>query len=87
VKAAFDKYSVRDFAKFWGSRLEMESNRVRQVVANTAGHKIIEPSAEDSAKWQEISKQVIDNWVKNTKNGAAVLDAFQGGVKSASAAK
>jgi TRAP-type C4-dicarboxylate transport system substrate-binding protein len=87
VKAAFDKYSVRDFANFWGSRLEKESNRVRDVVAKTPGHKIIEPSAEDAAKWQEISKQVIDNWVKSTKNGAAVLEAFQGGVKAASATK
>lgn len=87
VKAAFDKYSVRDFAMFWGDRLEKESNRVRQVVASMTGHKLIEPSAEDSAKWQEISKQVIDNWVKNTKNGAAVLDAFQGGVKAHTAAK
>lgn len=87
VKAAFDKYSVRDFAMFWGSRLEKESNRVRQVVATTPGHRLLEPNAEDNTKWQEISQQVIDNWVKNTKNGAAVLETFQGGVKAASATK
>jgi TRAP-type C4-dicarboxylate transport system substrate-binding protein len=88
AKAALDKYSVRDFAMFWGTRLEKESNRVRQVVANSAGHKVIEPTAEDTATWAAASRDVIDAWAKRTKDGPAVLEAFQKGVKSrASSAK
>ena len=87
AKAAFDKYSVRDFAMFWSTRLEKESNRVKDVVASSPGHKIIEANKDDKAVWQAAGKDVIENWVKNTKNGAAVLDAFQKGVKDYSAKK
>ncbi len=82
VKAAFDKYSPRDFGIFWGSRLEKESNRVRQVVAGTAGHKVLEPTPAESASWEAAGKDVIAAWAKNTKDGPAVLEAFQKGVQA-----
>jgi TRAP-type transport system periplasmic protein len=81
VKAAFDKYSVRDFAMFWGTRLTKESDRVRQIVAASAGHKVLEPTPEDKATWEAASKAVIEAWAKKTPNGPAVLEAFQKGVK------
>lgn len=82
AKAAFDKYSPRDFGMFWGLRLENESNRVRQVVASAAGHKVLEPTPAENAIWEAAGKDVIAAWVKDTKNGQAILEAFQKGVQA-----
>lgn len=80
ARAAFDKHSPRDFGMFWATRLEKESDRVRQTVSQTSGHKIIVPTATENANWEAVGKEVIASWAKGTKNGPAILEAFQKGV-------
>ena len=87
VKAVFDKNSASEFSKFWSTRLEAESNRVREVVANTEGHKIIEPNAEETTMWETSAREVIDAWAEATPNGEAILDTYQKGVEAHRAAE
>ena len=82
VKAAFDKHTVADFAKFWGERLETESNRVREVVANKEGHRIIEPNADEKAMWEANANEAIAAWSSANINGPAVLETFKKGAET-----
>lgn len=77
IRKVFDDNPPSAFAAFWGAGLEAESNRVRDVVAATPGHRIITPDATDMAAWSEAAQRVTADWVAATPNGAQVLDAYR----------
>ena len=86
VKAAFDKHSPQDFGMFWATRLQKESNRVRDIVLQKAGHKLVEPTADETRAWEASGNEVTAAWAKKTANGEAILKAFEKGLQ-ANAAK
>lgn len=77
IRKVFDDNPPKVFADFWGPRLEGESNRVRDVVEATPGHKIITPTDAEIAEWKIAADKVIADWVAATPNGAAVLGAYK----------
>lgn len=83
AKAVLDKFPPKAFAEFWGTRLAKKSAATREAVAATAGHKIIEPTAEENAVWEGSAKAVIDEWVAGTANGKAIFDTYSAAVKAA----
>lgn len=87
VKAAFDKHTPQDFGMFWATRLQKESNRVRQIVVNKPGHKLIQPTAAEARAWEADGKQIIAAWEKKTPNGPAILKAFETGVQTNTATR
>lgn len=83
AKAALDKYSVTEFAIFWGKALTKESNKVKENLNQLKGHKIISPTTADLAQWKKIATQQSAAWSKKMKNGSAILEAYRQGVFSA----
>ncbi|GKY88275.1 TRAP transporter substrate-binding protein [Sinisalibacter aestuarii] len=80
VKALFDTYSASAFAEFWGTRLTAESNRVRDVVAQTEGHVLLEPTEAEQATWNAAAEAEIAAWTDSTANGQAVIDTYNAAV-------
>lgn len=77
AKAAIDNNPPMDFAKHWGSNLEVESQRVRELVAGLDDHTIITPTEADLASWQVAADKVIADWLENTEGGADILQAYK----------
>lgn len=78
AKAAIDAFSPADFAGFWSARIMAESNRVHDLVAGMAGHKVIEhPSDADAARWQAAAEEVIADWTAQTANGAEIIAVYK----------
>ena len=82
AKAAIDNNPPMEFAKYWGTRLEDESNRVRGIVAELDDHKIITPTEADLANWQVAADEVISEWVDKTKGGAEILQAYKDNISA-----
>lgn len=82
AKAAIDNNPPMEFAKFWGTRLEDESNRVRGVVADLGDHKIITPTEADLASWQVAADEVISEWVEKTEGGAEILQTYKDNISA-----
>lgn len=83
AKAALDAFPAKALAEFWGTRLAGKSAATRDAVAATAGHRIIEPTAEENATWEAAAKAVIDEWVAGNANGKAIFDTYSAAVKAA----
>ena len=83
AKAAFDSFPPERFQSFWSAGVMAESTRVRDLVAATPGHRIIDTiSAEDQASWDAAAEKVIADWVVETPNGAEVLKVYTGAIEA-----
>jgi TRAP-type C4-dicarboxylate transport system substrate-binding protein len=85
AKAALEKFPPKALAEFWGTRLAKKSAATRDTVATLAGHKIIEPTAEERALWQAAADTVIAEWATSLPNGKTILDTYANAVKAARA--
>lgn len=50
--------------------------RVRAQMASDSAHQVVQPSAEQSAAWQERLAPVQANWIARTEGGAAFLERY-----------
>ena len=88
AKAAIDSFTPAQFATFWSERIMAESDRVRDLVAEMPGHKVImEPSAEDLATWEAAAEKVIADWVVATPDGAQILETYTTAIETFRAAQ
>jgi TRAP-type C4-dicarboxylate transport system substrate-binding protein len=65
--------SSREFGQF----LDKLGEDARTAVKGMPGHAVASLDAAETARWKERVTPVIEDWVKRTPNGAAVLDAFK----------
>lgn len=76
AKAALTKHSGSAFVERWSSSLETENDRIKQEILADEDHKLITPSAEDLARYQESVKKVINEWVATTPNGEKIWETY-----------
>jgi TRAP-type C4-dicarboxylate transport system substrate-binding protein len=77
AKDAIDKFSGASFSKMLGEANELEQRDARDELKAQPGQHVGEPSAAEYARWQASVQPIVDEWVKNTPDGAKVLAAVR----------
>jgi TRAP-type C4-dicarboxylate transport system substrate-binding protein len=87
ARAAVDRNAGYSASRQFGEALDrIYANSEAQVRA-MAGHTIASLDAAEKAKFQAVAQPVIDEWVKATPNGAAILAAYRAEVARVRAEK
>jgi TRAP-type C4-dicarboxylate transport system substrate-binding protein len=86
-KAALDKISYEAFSRRMGDVTDRQDELGRTTVGKIPGHMIYKLSPAETASWQKTLNPVIDEYVKSTPNGAAILAAFKKEVANVKAGK
>lgn len=76
-KAAIDQYSGMHFSILMGKAITKMATQGRAVALKAPGAYIVKISDTEEARWRQRVEPIIDHWVKETPNGAAVLAAFR----------
>jgi TRAP-type C4-dicarboxylate transport system substrate-binding protein len=77
VKDAVDKNAGLPFAIKMGVNSDTVESNMRERVRGLAGHTVAELPPEELARWRQMSKPVVDEWIKNTPDGEKVLAAYR----------
>jgi TRAP-type C4-dicarboxylate transport system substrate-binding protein len=73
AKAAIDKHSGEPFARRMGDVINRQDQVAREGAKKLGGHVFHSITPEDRKTWAPRLQPLIDNWVRNTPNGAEVL--------------
>ena len=76
-RKAIDGLSYEKFARRMGEVTDRQDELGRSTVRKIPGHTIYKLSPEENERWKRTLQPVIDEWVKSTPNGAAILAAFR----------
>jgi TRAP-type transport system periplasmic protein len=76
-RAAIDKSSGEVFAKRMGEAVGVMETEGRDRVRAMPGHTVADMEPAEAARWRERIAPVVDEWVKRTPDGAAVLAAYR----------
>jgi TRAP-type C4-dicarboxylate transport system substrate-binding protein len=83
AKAAIDKNSGEPFSARMGRALydtaQMQYNQVKAL----PGHTMYSLEPKEFERWKERTKPVVDEWIANTPNGAAIVAAWRDELKKA----
>jgi TRAP-type C4-dicarboxylate transport system substrate-binding protein len=74
---------VREFGQFW-DRIDGEA---RAAVKAMPGHTVKTMTPEEFAPWRQRVEPTLADWVKETQNGAKVLETFRAEIAKAAAAR
>jgi len=77
AQQAIDKYSGESFSRRLGAANENADRMESKEVAAMGGQTVTKLGGDQFALWQKRIEPVIDAWVKQTPNGAAVLAAYR----------
>ncbi len=83
AKAAIDKYSGLAFSRRMGEALAKTATFQQNYVAKLPGHHMTSLDPKEEARWEAAAEPVVQEWIKTTPNGAAVLAAFRSELKKA----
>jgi TRAP-type C4-dicarboxylate transport system substrate-binding protein len=81
AQQAIDRYSGEPFFRRMGKVTDDMDGEGREKVRAMPGQTITRLNAAEEARWQELAQPIIENWVKTTPNGAAILSAFREEIK------
>jgi len=76
-RAIIDRESYAPWATAIGKILDSDDRAESKSVAETKGQSVTTLSAAEQAKWKARVDSVVEDWVKRTPNGAAVLAAYR----------
>ncbi|HKT19312.1 MAG TPA: TRAP transporter substrate-binding protein [Stellaceae bacterium] len=76
-RAIIDKNSLGPWATAIGKILDGDDRAESKIVAETKGQSVATLSPAEQAKWKARVDSVVEDWVKRTPNGAAVLAAYR----------
>jgi TRAP-type C4-dicarboxylate transport system substrate-binding protein len=76
-RAIIDQNSLGPWATAIGKILDADDRAESERVAKTKGQTIASLPAAEQAKWKAKVDSVVEDWVKRTPNGAAVLAAYR----------
>lgn len=82
AKQAIDKYSGEAFSKHLGSENDTADRETSKEVEAMSGHTVGELSKDQYEHWRALMQPVIDEWVKETPDGAKILAAFREELKT-----
>jgi TRAP-type C4-dicarboxylate transport system substrate-binding protein len=77
AKKAVDKYSGMPFSERMGHAIAKMADQGRHAALARQGAAIVDIPPAEEARWKQRVSPVIEEWVSNTPNGAAVLAAFR----------
>jgi len=75
-KAALDRYAGMPYALEWAKSIQAQDD---QGIAMTkaANQTIVNLAPEEEARWKARAQAIVDEWTKNTPDGAKVLAAYR----------
>ena len=76
-KKALDRFSYEALSRKMGDVTDRQDDLGRTTVGKIPSHKVYKLSADESAKWEAKLRPMIDEYVAQTPNGAAILAAFR----------
>lgn len=76
-KAAIDKFSGAAFSTVFGEAFDGQNARVRAATVEEGRVNIITPDQATLDAWKAATQPSIDAWVAETKDGAALLEAYR----------
>ena len=77
AKKAVDKYSGMAFSERMARAIAKMADQGRHAALARQGAKIVQLAPAEEERWKQRAAPVIEEWVKATPNGAAVLAAFR----------
>jgi TRAP-type C4-dicarboxylate transport system substrate-binding protein len=91
AKAAFEKHSGEALSRALGKSHDREVERTRQFLAEQAAAGKVAPiqklSVAETARWEQVIRPVVDEWMKDTPNGPAVHKGFAAAIADVRAGK
>jgi TRAP-type C4-dicarboxylate transport system substrate-binding protein len=87
AQAAIDKHSGEPFFRRMGKVTDDMDVEGREKVRAMPGQMLSKLDPAEEARWIERAKPIVDEWAKDTKNGAAILAAFREEIKKARSGK
>jgi TRAP-type C4-dicarboxylate transport system substrate-binding protein len=81
VKAAVDKYAGEPFSRALGAELDDTNKKAIAAYKAMKGQEVGQLSPAEAERWKHALAPVTAQWVKETPDGARVLDAFRAEVK------
>ena len=81
AKAAVDKTTGEPMVRHMIEVIDGATNFARSTVAKEPGHTVAQLPPEEEARWAKRVEPVIEEWVRDTPDGARVLAAFRAEVK------
>jgi TRAP-type C4-dicarboxylate transport system substrate-binding protein len=85
AKAAIDKNAGLSLSRGFGVVLDQIAKNQIDTVQKMPGHTITELDAKEKKRWDKLVTPVIDAWVADTPNGAALWAAYKKEVEKAKA--
>ena len=76
-REAIDRHSGAPFFERMGRVTDRMNTEGRDRVKALPGHTVTELADAEAARWKEKAKPIVDQWVRETSNGAAILAAFR----------
>jgi TRAP-type C4-dicarboxylate transport system substrate-binding protein len=77
VKAAVDKNAGLPYALLMARSSDTVEAQVRERTRGKPGHTVAELDPAELARWKKMVAPLVDEWVKNTPDGAKVLAAYR----------
>jgi TRAP-type C4-dicarboxylate transport system substrate-binding protein len=77
AKAAIDKNSSVGLSKEFGDVLDRIAVEQYETIQKLPGHTIAKLEPGERARWDRLVEPVIDAWIAETPNGAAVWAAYK----------
>jgi TRAP-type C4-dicarboxylate transport system substrate-binding protein len=77
ARTAIDRLSGERLARRMGGAGDEENAHGRKIVEGKPGHTITKVPEEEFARWRQRIAPLVDEWVKETPDGARVLAAYR----------
>jgi TRAP-type C4-dicarboxylate transport system substrate-binding protein len=77
AKRAFDRHSGEVFSRAYGAGLDKSNNEAVARFKAIRGHEFVTLPAAELSRWEKVLAPVVDEWVKETPDGAKVLAGFR----------
>jgi TRAP-type C4-dicarboxylate transport system substrate-binding protein len=77
ARAVIEQNAMENESRVFGAFWDKIAREGRDSVKGTTKHTIVEPGAEQLAKWRERVSPVVDEWAKSTPNGEELLAQFR----------
>jgi TRAP-type C4-dicarboxylate transport system substrate-binding protein len=77
ARAAIDRYAGPTFSEWLGVAIDTSEEEGRTIGRHMADHRLVKLDPAEVARWKRQVQPVVDEWIKATPNGAAVLATYR----------
>lgn len=85
AKAALDELGGASFARRWGDELKRQNEMVIEKVKADAKQEAVFPDADETARWDEKVRPVVEAWGSQSADNEALLEKFRAALDQAAA--